>query len=358
MGVKSGISVIICCYNASKRLPETLKHLAAQQTDKSLPWELIVVDNASTDDSAEVARTLWKDLGSDVSLRLVHEAVPGLTAARQAGFAEAKYEFLLLCDDDNWLNPDYLQLAYQRMLAQPEIAVLGGKGQLVFEEEPPVWMQAYCVYANGAQAHAGGPARNNRVYGAGCVIRKEALQKLADADFQPILTDRKGSSLASGGDYEYCMALCLAGYAIWYDEELIFRHFVEKQKTDWQHYQRYILESTACFEVFMPYKAMLANRELKSGMFVPQLAKRIGYHAREISKAWLHYKQQEEGSKAFYLAQIRYRILTHQLNVLIRSIPRMEQHYRDLLAFRRRLLQLDKLQPSNTLKIRRWNFAG
>lgn len=351
MGMRSGISVIICCFNGSRRLPQTLRHLANQQTEGNLPWEVILVDNASTDNSAEVAEVLWQELGTGVPLKVVYQPIPGLTAARQAGFAEAKYEYLLLCDDDNWLNPNYLRLAYRRMQEQPEIAVLGGKGELVFEEEPPIWMQAYCVYANGAQAPIGGPARNNRVYGAGCVIRREALQKLMDADFQPILTDRQGLSLASGGDYEYCMALCLAGYAIWYDEELSFRHFVEKQKTDWQHYQRYILESTACFEVFMPYKAMLANRQLRPGMFIPQLIKRIGYHIRESGKAWLHYQRQEKGSKAFYLAQIRYRILTHQLSVLLRSVSRMEQHYCSLLQFRRRLLQLDQQAKPTSMKV-------
>ena len=50
-----GISVIVCCYNSAERLTETIKHLAGQNVPHYIPWELIVVDNASTDNTAEIS---------------------------------------------------------------------------------------------------------------------------------------------------------------------------------------------------------------------------------------------------------------------------------------------------------------
>ena len=57
----SGISVIICCYNSSLRLDETLKHLINQKTH-GFNWELIVVDNASTDNTEAYARLVLTDV--------------------------------------------------------------------------------------------------------------------------------------------------------------------------------------------------------------------------------------------------------------------------------------------------------
>jgi GT2 family glycosyltransferase len=45
----AGVSVVVCCHNSASRLPTTLHHLAAQEVPRDLGWEVIVVDNASTD---------------------------------------------------------------------------------------------------------------------------------------------------------------------------------------------------------------------------------------------------------------------------------------------------------------------
>ena len=51
----SGVSVIVCCYNSAQRLQETIKHLAQQQVPALINWEVIIVNNASTDATYEIA---------------------------------------------------------------------------------------------------------------------------------------------------------------------------------------------------------------------------------------------------------------------------------------------------------------
>src|SRR5260370_31920760 len=58
-GIGCGVSVIICCYNSSAKLPATLGRLRSQRDTEAIPWELIVVDNASSDDTVAVARQPW-----------------------------------------------------------------------------------------------------------------------------------------------------------------------------------------------------------------------------------------------------------------------------------------------------------
>ena len=99
----TGISIIICCYNSAKRLPETLAHLANQQVDGGVRWELILVNNNSTDETEVVAQNLWGALGSPAPLKIFEEPLPGLSYARNNGMKKAIYEVFLFCDDDNWL---------------------------------------------------------------------------------------------------------------------------------------------------------------------------------------------------------------------------------------------------------------
>ena len=54
-----GVSVVICCHNSTERLSPTLAHLAAQQVPDGVDWEVLLIDNMSTDGTADMARSLW-----------------------------------------------------------------------------------------------------------------------------------------------------------------------------------------------------------------------------------------------------------------------------------------------------------
>ncbi len=73
-----GVSVIICCYNSSSRLIPTLNHLAKQEITRHIRWEIVVVNNSSTDNTAEVAIETWKQHNVAVPLYIVDEPVSGL----------------------------------------------------------------------------------------------------------------------------------------------------------------------------------------------------------------------------------------------------------------------------------------
>ena len=165
----SGISVIVCCYNSEKRLPEALKCLARQAVPASIPWEVIVVvDKASTDDTADVAFRVWQETGAPAPLCLLEESKPGKSSALETGFTAAKYEVLVTVDDDNWLDAAYLHTAYEIMAKIPENGVLGGEITGVFEVEPPKWfVQLQSFYAVGPQGRKSGDITSYKTYVAG-----------------------------------------------------------------------------------------------------------------------------------------------------------------------------------------------
>jgi glycosyltransferase involved in cell wall biosynthesis len=231
-----GISVIICCYNSSDKIGKTLQHLASQEGTEGIAWEILLVDNASTDNTAEVARKIWTD--SLVPLRIVLEPLPGLSKAREAGINHANYGFLSFIDDDNWVCSCWISKVFEIMTQKPEVAICGGMGVPVFETAPPLWFLKYQqAYAVGTQGDIEGYIKSERgyLYGAGSTLRKSAWEDLKAHGFRYLLSGRKGKALSSGEDYELCMALSLSGYKLWYCPELTFKHFMPAGRLTWPY---------------------------------------------------------------------------------------------------------------------------
>jgi glycosyltransferase involved in cell wall biosynthesis len=109
------ISVVIIARNEERRIRKTLQSLQKQTL---LPNEVIVVDNASTDSTAKIAR----GYGATV----VYEPITVRGKARNTGFLATKSEFLGLCDADFLLDPNWLKLLYQRISSDKNVGGVSG----------------------------------------------------------------------------------------------------------------------------------------------------------------------------------------------------------------------------------------
>jgi len=109
-------SVVIPCYNQGHFLGEAIESVL-DQTYRS--YEIVVVDDGSTDDTAEVAAA-YDHVG------LLRQPNRGLAAARNAGFARSAGQYVLFLDSDDRLLPDALDLGIQSLRANPECALSYG----------------------------------------------------------------------------------------------------------------------------------------------------------------------------------------------------------------------------------------
>ncbi len=125
------ISVVIPTYNRSDALARTLSHLPGQQFNRS--WELIVVNNRSTDDTDEVVRRQ----SFPVPLRLLHEDRPGVASARNAGARSANGEYLVFLDNDILVEPDFIQRHYDALAANPGCWIQGQVVNLPEQQNTP-----------------------------------------------------------------------------------------------------------------------------------------------------------------------------------------------------------------------------
>jgi glycosyltransferase involved in cell wall biosynthesis len=238
--LKEGVSIIICFYNAGERLINTLTHICKQNNRNKNNTELILVNNCSNDNSLYVINEVLK--GFELfSWKTVSEIQPGLANARICGLRHAQFDLLLYCDDDNWLNPNYVEQSEKIMRNNPLIAILGGKGEAVSNIPIPAWFESVQNhYAVGPQSDQNGrvKGKRNMVYGAGMVMRKTVFEELLDNGFEFLSLGRTGSNLSAGEDSEMCLATQIMGKYIWYESSLTFMHYMESSRLDFSYLKR------------------------------------------------------------------------------------------------------------------------
>lgn len=112
-------SVVIPYFNEEAYLQATLASLSAQMVR---PFHVILVDNGSTDRTAELARA-WAVAQQGIRVTLLSEPTPGQVHALAAGVAAVDTEFLAICDADTLYPPGYLEAATARMDSVPQSIV-------------------------------------------------------------------------------------------------------------------------------------------------------------------------------------------------------------------------------------------
>ncbi len=119
------ISVVIPLYNKAQSIQKTLDSVLAQ-TYKD--FEIVVVDDGSTDDSARVVEELMKNSpslqGGDRG-RLIRKPNGGVSSARNAGILAAKGEYIAFLDGDDLWHPEYLETLHQLIVDYPDAALYG-----------------------------------------------------------------------------------------------------------------------------------------------------------------------------------------------------------------------------------------
>jgi glycosyltransferase involved in cell wall biosynthesis len=348
--VKAGVSIVICTYNGAQRLPQTLRHIAHQRVKEGVNWELILVDNASKDNSAQLAQEEWNNYSCTAPFTIVHQPIPGLSHAREMGFSTARYDCIIMCDDDNWLDENYVNVGFEIMQSHPRCALLGGYGNFVFETQPPSWLVNYTIYAGGPQAPASGKVPNYRLYGAGTILRKSAFYAIYEAGFRSLLADRMAAQLTSGGDHELCYGLALAGYEIRYDERLQFQHFITSDRLTWPYYRRYIKESAGCFEVLEAYKILLETNKTSWTSFYKRLSRSFLFHVKKWLPLVWKYQFMDKQSEAGKLTRIQCIILQTRLLSYFSGFSALRHNFTHVVALRAKLRSRIAL-PAETREI-------
>ncbi|MFC4721185.1 glycosyltransferase [Geojedonia litorea] len=325
-----GVTIAIVTYNGNSRLGPTLEHLA-QQEGLDFNCELLVIDNASTDGTAEFVKAFWQQLKSPYPLQVVHEARPGTMYAREAAISSAQYRYLLFCDDDNWLSAHNAHTAFYYIRQDSGIAALGGKGIMTYEPgfEVPDWMcERYeRSFGTGSQGVDDGDISQTKgsLYTAGALFDRVWLDQLYRRGFTSSLKGRDGKSLVAGEDTELTMALKLIGGRLHYSSQLEFRHYMPSGRMQWSYLKRLWFAFGQSNYVLEPYYKRGDTNTLFQ--YYKELVKtilRYSYHAlkfaildtKEGDQRLLNYEQFKGRLYALLFKRAQYHMTRRMVNAL------------------------------------------
>jgi glycosyltransferase involved in cell wall biosynthesis len=263
-----GVSLVICCYNSAAIIDQTLSYLQ-RQSYTLVPWEVVLVNNASTDQTSVIARKQWEQ-NPLVNLTIVNEDEPGLSFARQKGIETAKYDIISFVDDDNFVPENWIT-EIAETFKNEEIGVLGVQAVGKFDNEPPNWYHDHKLsFATGLLYDKKGDITElglGAVYGAGMSIRKKIYEELKAKKWRSFLTDRVGDKQTGGGDTEICYAARLLGYKIYYDPELIIEHYLVNNRITLDRLYK-MTEGFGTADVFLlPYEVGAREQSGKPNAF-------------------------------------------------------------------------------------------
>ena len=140
------VSVVIPTYNRSRDLGELLACLARQVLNPDVSWEVIVVDNNSTDETGRVL-TEWADR---LPLRVEREPVRGSSSARNRGILAARGALIVFADSDILVGSRWLQSFVEAAEDHPDFSYFGGLLKNRYERQPPYW---YVGAGQGSQSY-------------------------------------------------------------------------------------------------------------------------------------------------------------------------------------------------------------
>jgi len=223
------VTVAICTRNRAAFLEKAVRSVLRQMTGGT---ELLIIDNASTDDTPAVAARL---AAANPGVNVLREGELGLSAARNAALKNGRGQFVLFLDDDATAEPGWLA-AYQRFLSAPpseKIAVVGGAVVNEYEVPPPKWVNASATFDSG-----GSPRRlayRGSLFGGNIAYRREAA--LAAGMFDTRL-GRKGKSMMGREESDLNIRLQDAGHEIWWLPGATILHYVSAYRMEFREMMR------------------------------------------------------------------------------------------------------------------------
>ena len=218
------ISVAVCTRNRSRLLRNVLADLMSQE-DADAAYEILVVDNASTDDTRELVEELAI---SSLNLRYIHEPVLGLSHARNRAWREARGDFVAYVDDDCRIPRQWVAIAARiAQLVSP--CAFGGPHYACYDAEKPHWFKdSYASHVQGETA--GELAETEWLGGMNVVFRKDILKELGGFD---VGLGMRGSRIRYGEETQMLQRIRtrLPDETVYYHPDLFVRHLVRRSKT-------------------------------------------------------------------------------------------------------------------------------
>jgi glucosyl-dolichyl phosphate glucuronosyltransferase len=232
-------TVLICTYNRAGLLGPTLDSLARVHAP-TLRWDVLVVDNNSTDDTRRIVEA--RQAAYPVPLRYLFEARQGKSVALNTGLSYAEGDIIAFTDDDVDVPAGWLEAAVRPLKTRRGIAYTGGPVEPMWEAPPPAWL-APAGNLGGTIAvkdHGSEPfifeERRKTPLGVNMAVRRQLIEEIGG--FRPDL-GRRGNSLLGQEQAEFFYRSRAAGALGLYVPDMVVRHHVPAARLTVSYFRRW-----------------------------------------------------------------------------------------------------------------------
>ena len=234
------LSVIICTYNRANRLRDTLETLREADHPRGAEWEVVVVDNNSTDATRTVVDSVARDFSQP--LRYIFEPIQGKSFALNKGIETATGDILAFTDDDVRVGKGWLTSLW-RTFNETGCAGVGGRIRAEWTVPRPVWYTEtgpYRLMTIVSGEYDYGPTRivlgpDRPPFGANMAWRRRVFTRygLFRTDLGYAGRERLG-----GEDTEYSRRVLEAGEVVMYDPEALVSHVIDPAALSKSYFRR------------------------------------------------------------------------------------------------------------------------
>jgi cellulose synthase/poly-beta-1,6-N-acetylglucosamine synthase-like glycosyltransferase len=229
-----------------------LNALLAQETD--LEFEIIVIDNNSSDNTFSLLKQFSEGI-EKVKITLLFEENSGKVNALKKGVLSSTGDLVIICDDDNYLTNNFLEVAYEFFIKNPVCGAACGHNSAISDIPFPDWFNDYKILY-GCGSLLNGTGEVNNLWGAGMVIRGDLIRNLYASGLKHLLgtkyenDNRYNSIRLSGEDNELCFWIKLLGHKLFYVNDLKLDHAIPAQRLTIQYRENLLKGIQISNEIF------------------------------------------------------------------------------------------------------------
>lgn len=232
-------TVLICTYNRAALLRQTLQSL--RRLVSARRWDVIVVDNNSTDRTRQVVDAEATDF--PVPLRYLFEPRQGKSIALNAGLCHTRGDVVVFTDDDVVVTPAWLDAACAPLEKDARLAYTGGPVRPLWQSQPPAWLDQHRGDLWGTLAildYGSAPfvfeARQRVPIGANMAVRRSLIEQIGG--FHPDL-GRRGQSLIGQEQAEFFARARAQGARGGYAPLMEVHHHVPAERLTKRYFRRW-----------------------------------------------------------------------------------------------------------------------
>ena len=225
-------------YNRGALLADAIRSVLAQTAPDTPVFELLVVDNNSSDDTRAIVQ---REAAADRRVRYLFEPQQGLSHARNAGINATSAPIIAFTDDDVRAGSDWVAALFRAFLEFPDASIVGGRVLPMWPSPPPAWLTAdhwspLAIVDYGDAPIRITPADPRCLVGANMAFRRSVFESIGmfATDFQ-----RVGNRIGSLEDHEFLLRLLRAGLTGVYDPRVIIHAEVQPNRLEREYHRRW-----------------------------------------------------------------------------------------------------------------------